>query len=726
MHVPLSQCPLILLYLIDNNLSNNALELVTECINHTSQNAPLDARIGICVYLEERLVVVDMTGGGPRLVTCGNEVESLEGVIEMQSLVVPFRNVKTCLESTLRLLSDFKSLGLSTPSPKTTSKTSAFSFSKAINIVKNSFKIRGVHPGSDIAAIVGDRFSKKCSTKTKKMTQDEEDEGLNLSLKNNKVIEEMNMWNSLGDECNEAAIGVDVFGILESEEEEIGINTLMPLVLRSGGTTCVCSIRGFEGSVSPIDVEKGDFGTPASLVRECITRSGWHRPTAFGGGLRIRNSKTFGIVRGSNKGYTSMSQFYQSGGMVGGCSRSQSDPELWTFGCLDDNTTIGFDLELRPGVGGGLNVEGYGGNGMSEEASMSPAIQLAFAYTAVLPANGEKLPHEEELSDNPGANETEKEYIVVRQCRVFTTNLDTTPRVEEVYDALDCEALAVTLFNKFYLATVEKGVVEGKALALDWLIGMMGSIYKSAEQEEVAMFEDGDPSNGYTHKHGKIVKKKPVDFKNRLIDREGSDLSKSDVLLAQGHEFLSALPLLVYSLMSCDPLRLSENSYFPTTDSRICAMLNAARFNPPTMVKYLAPRFEFWEDRDNSVPHTKHVSLSQYAVTTALTSIPPDTQDPLMLLETPQVTLVHYTNVMGGPARGERGGREEDDVGDELELATKIGHVQYSTQPPRLFVRAGRDGAWRMHDFLIEDSCVEGGFEEFCKGVVDQLESELF
>lgn len=66
------------------------------------------------------------------------------------------------------------------------------------------------------AAIVGDRFSKKCSTKTKKMTQDEEDEGLNLSLKNNKVIEEMNMWNSLGDECNEAAIGVDVFGILES------------------------------------------------------------------------------------------------------------------------------------------------------------------------------------------------------------------------------------------------------------------------------------------------------------------------------------------------------------------------------------------------------------------------------------------------------------------------------------------------------------------------------
>lgn len=130
-----------------------------------------------------------MTGGAPRLVTCGNEVESLEGVIEMQSLVVPFRNVKvgelkrsdyrthfsflttrllrrslllsllslsqTCLESTLRLLSDFKSLGLSTPPPKTTSKTSAFSFSKAINIVKNSFKIRGVHPGSDMYGDLG-------------------------------------------------------------------------------------------------------------------------------------------------------------------------------------------------------------------------------------------------------------------------------------------------------------------------------------------------------------------------------------------------------------------------------------------------------------------------------------------------------------------------------------------------------------------------------------------
>ena len=121
-----------------------------------------------------------------------------------------------------------------------------------------------------------------------------------------------------------------------------------------------------------------------------------------------------------------------------------------------------------------------------------------------------------------------------------------------------------------------------------------------------------------------------------MRERKGA---KCDVLLAQGHEFLSALPLLVCSLMSCDPLRLSENSYFHTTDSRICAMLNAAKFNPPTMVKYLALRFEFWEDHDNSETRTKHVSLSQYAVKTALTSIPPDTQDPLLLFETPQVTL---------------------------------------------------------------------------------------
>ena len=74
------------------------------------------------------------------------------------------------------------------------------------------------------------------------------------------------------------------------------------------------------------------------------------------------------------------------------------------------------------------------------------------------------------------------------------------------------------------------------------------------------------------------------------------------------------------------------------------------------MVKYLAPRFEFWEDRDESQAQTKHVSLSQYAVTTALASAQADAPDPLLMLESPQLTLVHYTNVLGGPVGGGGGG----------------------------------------------------------------------
>ena len=57
------------------------------------------------------------------------------------------------------------------------------------------------------------------------------------------------------------------------------------------------------------------------------------------------------------------------------------DRDLWTFGCVDANGTIGFDFELKPGVTAGLEVEGYGGNGMPEEATLPPAMQVSFAYT---------------------------------------------------------------------------------------------------------------------------------------------------------------------------------------------------------------------------------------------------------------------------------------------------------------------------------------------------------
>ena len=51
--------------------------------------------------------------------------------------------------------------------------------------------------------------------------------------------------------------------------------------------------------------------------------------------------------------------------------------------------------------------------------------------------------------------------------------------------ALSSQALAFTLFHKFYAAGVSRGLEEGRALAKDWLVGALVKAYRSAEKEEV-------------------------------------------------------------------------------------------------------------------------------------------------------------------------------------------------------------------------------------------------
>ena len=69
----------------------------------------------------------------------------------------------------------------------------------------------------------------------------------------------------------------------------------------------------------------------------------------------------------------------------------------------------------------------------------------------------------------------------------------------------------------------------------------------------------------------------------------------------------------------------------------ICSLLPALSPPPSTPVR-----------RDDDGPEAVNLDLAQYAVTTALASLPPGgVHDPLMVLECPQVLLVHYTDVGG-------------------------------------------------------------------------------
>ena len=181
----------------------------------------------------------------------------------------------------------------------------------------------------------------------------------------------------------------------------------------------------------------------------------------------------------------------------------------------------------------------------------------------------------------------------------------------------------------------------------------------------------------------------------------------------------------MYGLSCTDALRPSEGGHHPSTDSRVSGWSHACRLNPAALVRYVAPAFEFWRDRDDEEPEATNCDLAQYAVTTALASLPPGgLHDPLMVLECPQVLLVHYTDVGGGSA-GSEGGRRDDDLGEALEERLVRAAAKYSSPPPRIHVRAGRLGGSVMAEFLVQDSVVEGGLNAFKKGVVEAVKAEL-
>ena len=167
-------------------------------------------------------------------------------------------------------------------------------------------------------------------------------------------------YEDLGVKCCQVAMGVDIFGLVSSSAMEapqsVMASLYVPLNLRSGGSTQVADMACYDGSISPLDIEGALPGTPAFLMKTCLSKTAWWRPTSFGGGLRIRTSPTFNIVAKSKS-------MYQSGGISGAVSSDPVDQTLYYIGTCDDNATIAFDLELNPGLSGTLDVEGYEGGG---------------------------------------------------------------------------------------------------------------------------------------------------------------------------------------------------------------------------------------------------------------------------------------------------------------------------------------------------------------------------
>ena len=412
--------------------------------------ATVESPQGVVVVEDEAAVSDDnrKSSGSPDLGLITMDI--LDDICDLQRVFPPLREASTAVDQALRIIGDFHAVQGGAGGVQ--HGVHGNGAGAAVDFVASLLQSSGAHPGANMytggdegdnfasafnylgakcqvfvgemgvegkgdsggggqlgrASIPGQRFDLQSSTLAQKMSTDEEDIGINVGLSNNgvRMKEALEYYNELGKKCCEVAMGVDIYGILDSSS--IGgsggmlASLYVPLNLRCGGSTCVTDVASFDGTISPIDMETAQPGTPAGMAKVCLSKTPWWRPTSFGGGLRLRTSQTFNIARDNDA-----EEIYQSGGIVGCATADGDDPSLYYIGTCDDNATLGFDLELNPGVTGSLHVQGYDGGGLGDDTTINPGIQMVYAYTSLVPMDGAKYLSEVVGGDREGEGEGE-------------------------------------------------------------------------------------------------------------------------------------------------------------------------------------------------------------------------------------------------------------------------------------------------------------------------------
>lgn len=122
---------------------------------------------------------------------------------------------------------------------------------------------------------------------------------------------------------------------------------------------------------------------------------------------------------------------------------SDEDAGLWIMGTCDPHTSFTVDLQAADHV----QVDGFG------EVALRPVMQTCLMYTCI---------ETDGLEPNPN-------YYTVCKMRVSSLASPLTDDVEQVYDALDPEALCAVLFHKISLDAYLDGVVAAQETAEAWL-----------------------------------------------------------------------------------------------------------------------------------------------------------------------------------------------------------------------------------------------------------------
>jgi len=509
-------------------------------------------------------------------------------------------------------------------------------------------------------------------------------------------------YQHLGIQCAYDAFSIEIFGLIDESSSSrddisglfIGIPYLRLLSDRSGGSGPLLITLSNRRKCTN---NNNDANEEKLLVREVISRCTLTRPTAFGALLRIRLSPSLSINmdreehvvidRNSKiKQNTRLFNYYCSSGMYGSVSPSSSDPELFFMGSCDVSTTLSFELKITSNsnsIDDYVFVDGRGG-----DMQLTPCVQTCFAYTSIVYRDGD--------------------WRTVRRLRVCTTKLNLTDITESITSSLDLEALAVNRFHSLYASSLRGGIRNVRPIAQNWLLNVLLSTYKSADEQYKVMQK-------YGYNGGHVVESfYPSD---RLLNVSGGQLSNKEKLLAQGHSQLQMLPLLIFSLIQCDALRPRRDSFEPSIDSRSAASANMGNMSPSSISRCISPRLELWiSGLGNKGPSFDSVGTSMDDIRFAVidqvglhekTEEAPDasTPRPLLLLDSPRQVLIYDCYEF---CRLQSGIKDED-VPMDLKISAKMAKQSYRV-PPLVKSSAGSkdiqlaDADSHLKDALIEDS----------------------
>ena len=511
-------------------------------------------------------------------------------------------------------------------------------------------------------------------------------EALEDRYPNGASVEWMSYYSDLGRQCVDAALAVDIMGIACEDEQdmrEFGLVLMSGLIKTGGHGTAVYPIPSAWNEVQS----------------EWKSREPWSNGRAFGVELRLRISPGFGVDANTSTVSADsdmpLFELYNEAGLTGPAF-AEEESNLWKTASCDQYSTFSVDLQVTQSIVPNEFYVEHLGNVVTK-----PVVQTCCAYTTI-----------ETLEDGRA--------YTVRRMRISSQPVGLphlASDTEAIYNSLDPEAMAIVLFHKLALASLQDGVQEAQPIAEEWLQALLVCAYRSAQQKDEELQEK--------QRNGLLPSMPDASEDNnlfvaseRLLNRNG-ELSKTEILLGKGHAHLQNMSLMIFMLLQSDVF--SDLSL----DDRFAALSQLSSMPPDSLTRCIAPRLQLWgatsaqdiQSRrtdtsgaaDELEPLVELIELRNDAIGWAVQDCATVPNDGLFFfVDSPRELLVVDASLVMSSGSGTirvqlpKPSQGRSNVGPGLQSAIDFAQSSYPSRPPIRYV--------------VEESCDEGliRFRELC------------